>query len=431
LRKVRNATLDSRTARQKLETGKRHWMNLGAGLHLGYWRGATPVGKWLMRRYQGKGSQAYILETLASADDIDDADNAVTLCFDQAQARARHMHGEKSRVEAGFPAKAGAPFTVADCLTSYCDWLDAQRRSGRDARSRATSMIMPALGHIRCDRLTTAEIEKWLHGLAESAPRIRSAKGKVKHKAFDTDDPEVRRARQSNANRTLTILRAALNRAWRDGRIQTSNAAWGRVRPFRGADSARVRYLTADEARRLVRAAEPAFGRLVRAALATGCRYGELAALTVEDFHAESRTIHVRRSKAGKARHVMLGDEGVQLFEALTAGRPHDALIFVRADGSPWGRSAQTTPMMEACAAARIAPPTGFHGLRHTWASLAIMAGLPLMVAAKNLGHRDTRMCEAHYAHLSQSHVADAVRAHTPTFGFGPEKVVPARQRRA
>jgi hypothetical protein len=43
MRTVRNAKLETRTARQKLATGRRHWMNLGTGLHLGYWRGATPV----------------------------------------------------------------------------------------------------------------------------------------------------------------------------------------------------------------------------------------------------------------------------------------------------------------------------------------------------------------------------------------------------
>ena len=90
MRKVRNALLDSRSARQKLAYGKRHWMNLGAGLHLGYWRGATPVGKWLMRRYVGE--QRYVLETLAHADDIDDADDV------RQELRTDHLivrvHGE-------------------------------------------------------------------------------------------------------------------------------------------------------------------------------------------------------------------------------------------------------------------------------------------------------------------------------------------------
>ena len=74
--------------------------------------------------------------------------------------------------------------------------------------------------------------------------------------------------------------------------------------------------------------------------------------------------------------------------------------------------------MSEACHRAKTGPPASFHTLRHTWASLAVMAGMPLMVVAQNLGHADTRMVEKHYGHMSRSHVVDAVRKFAPTFGF-------------
>jgi len=66
---------------------------------------------------------------------------------------------------------------------------------------------------------------------------------------------------------------------------------------------------------------------------------------------------------------------------------------------------------------ASIDPPINFHGLRHTWASHAVMNGVPLLVVAKNLGHSDTRMVEKHYGHLAPSSVADAIRAGAPRFG--------------
>ena len=53
---------------------------------------------------------------------------------------------------------------------------------------------------------------------------------------------------------------------------------------------------------------------------------------------------------------------------------------------------------------------------RHTWASLTIMAGAPLMVVAINLGHRDTRMVEKHYGRLAPSYIADAIRSGAPRF---------------
>jgi integrase len=66
---------------------------------------------------------------------------------------------------------------------------------------------------------------------------------------------------------------------------------------------------------------------------------------------------------------------------------------------------------------AKIVPPINFHGLRHTWASHAVMNGVPMLVVAKNLGHSDTRMVEKHYGHLAPSYVADAIRAGAPRFG--------------
>ncbi len=52
------------------------------------------------------------------------------------------------------------------------------------------------------------------------------------------------------------------------------------------------------------------------------------------------------------------------------------------------------------------------------------MAGAPLMVVARNLGHADTRMVEKHYGHMSASYVADAIRAAVPRFGIETGNVV-------
>lgn len=72
--------------------------------------------------------------------------------------------------------------------------------------------------------------------------------------------------------------------------------------------------------------------------------------------------------------------------------------------------------MADACERAKIDPPIGFHGLRHTWASHSVMNGMPLMLVAQNLGHVDTRMVEKHYGHFAPSLAADAIRANAPRF---------------
>jgi len=73
--------------------------------------------------------------------------------------------------------------------------------------------------------------------------------------------------------------------------------------------------------------------------------------------------------------------------------------------------------MRAACEAAKIDPPATFYTLRHTYASHLVQQGTPLLFAASALGHRDARMVEKHYGHLSPSHVADTIRANLPTFG--------------
>jgi len=56
--------------------------------------------------------------------------------------------------------------------------------------------------------------------------------------------------------------------------------------------------------------------------------------------------------------------------------------------------------------------------LRHTYASLLAMQRVPLQVIAEQPGHADTRITQKHYAHLSQSYVANVIRAASPALGI-------------
>ena len=218
-------------------------------------------------------------------------------------------------------------------------------------------------------------------------------------------------------------MRAALNHAFRDGLV-ASDGAWRKVKSFKSVDAARVRYLTVEEARRLVNASDSEFRILVQAALQTGCRYSELARLEVADFNPDSGTLAIRQSKSGRARHVVLTNEGTSLFGRLTAGRTGSEVMLRKANGDAWRTSHQLRPIAQACQRAKINPPVSFHALRHTWASLTAMNGTPLLVVAKNLGHADTRMVERHYGHLAPSYIADALRAGAPKFGFKPDSKI-------
>jgi hypothetical protein len=66
----------------------------------------------------------------------------------------------------------------------------------------------------------------------------------------------------------VTVLKAALNHAWKAGHV-ASDDAWRQVKPFKGVETA-LRYLSEAECVRLVNACEPAFRNLVRGAMLTG-----------------------------------------------------------------------------------------------------------------------------------------------------------------
>jgi integrase len=233
------------------------------------------------------------------------------------------------------------------------------------------------------------------------------------------------RARRSTANRLLTILKAALNHAFHEGKT-ASDEPWRKVKPFREADAAVIQYLSAAECVRLVNACQGPFRDLVRGALVTGCRYGELTRMCVSDFNRDAGAIAVRISKAGKPRHVALNDEGQKLFAAFTAGRPPRDLIFRRDDGAACGASHQQRPLEEASKAAKLDPAATFHILRHTYASALAFKVVPMRVIGDQLGHADARMTEKHYAHLAPSYVSDTVRAALPGLGIIDEtNVVP------
>jgi hypothetical protein len=85
-RTVRNAKLDTRSARARLSAKKSgYWVPISRGFALGYRKG--PKGSvWLARLIDSKGRREV---TLGAADDVLDADGERILDYAQAQARSR------------------------------------------------------------------------------------------------------------------------------------------------------------------------------------------------------------------------------------------------------------------------------------------------------------------------------------------------------
>jgi integrase len=232
------------------------------------------------------------------------------------------------------------------------------------------------------------------------------------------------RARRASANRVLTILKAGLNQAFRDDQC-ASDRAWKAVEPFNDVNKPRIRFFDRDEIRRLLNAAQGDFRTLCRAALYTGCRYGELMRLRVGEFEADSGTVYIAESKSGKPRRVMLAPEGRRFFEGLVAGRQRDAFMLIHADGEPWRDTQQSAPMALAMKAARV-ERASFHCWRKTAASHWLMSGVHLSVVSSNFGHADSRLTESTYSHLAPSFRSDEMRK-APDFGGEPSTIVPMK----
>jgi integrase len=405
---VRNPKIDTRSARTKLPLrAEPYWTVISAGCALGYRRGAKG-GTWVARFRDETGKQHY--GALGAADDARDADGLSVFSFPQAQGRARDWFRIKAAEQAGDFVPLDRPYTVTDAVTDYL--ADYKRRSGKASdrvEAAVRAWIQPELGGLPLAKLTKARIQSWHQKIADTPPRLRTKIGEAqKHREADASTEGVRR-RRSAANRVLTVLKAALNHAHRERGIDPL---------FPGSRCRPTRYLSDDEARRLTSVCPVDFRALVTAALLTGCRYGELTTLIVDDFNPDVGTIRIPVSKSGKPRHVVLTQEGRDFFAALTAGRPGGARIFLRKNGRTWGKSEQQRPLAAACDAARLDPPLNFHGLRHTYASRLAMRNVPLAVIAVQLGHADTRMVETHYGHLSAGYVAETVRAAYGTLGI-------------
>jgi integrase len=426
-RTSRNSSLETRTARARLRVRRApYFAKVAKGLSLGYYRGAV-AGSWIARHYCGSGK--YETTAIGGADDTVDADGVTVFDYWQAQEQARQW-GERQRLIAAGGVRKGT-YTVSDVVADYLVEIAAEKKpvAVKGAKYVFDAWILPELGAIQVEKLTTERINRWRNKLATQPKRVRKKLTATEPATRETpDDEDARRARKATANRILTVLKAALNRAFQADRV-SSDTAWRKVKPFRRVDEAVVRYLSAAEARRLVDACAEDFRKLVQAALLTGCRYAELARLKCGDFNRDSGTVAIRLSK-GKVRHVVLTDEGKAAFEGWTADRSTTDHVFLRADGEVWGTSHQKRPLENASARAGIAPAVNFHILRHTHGSHLAMNGVPMGVIAAQLGHADTRMTEKHYAHLAPSYVAQTIRANFPPLRLSdPAQIIPLRKR--
>ncbi|MGE4050351.1 MAG: tyrosine-type recombinase/integrase [Piscinibacter sp.] len=190
--------------------------------------------------------------------------------------------------------------------------------------------------------------------------------------------------------------------------IRKRIAPKGWVHPCRSIErrpenNARTRFLSDEEARRLLQAcrgaAWPRLYALVLLALTTGARKGELLGLRWSDVDLEQGLATLARTKNGSARVLPLVpaavDELAKFKGAPTAWvfeSPRDPKRVFSFDAQ-WRRALAEAKLKDVV----------LHTCRHTAASMLAQAGASTVELADVLGHRDLKMV-ARYAHMSTGH---------------------------
>ena len=202
------------------------------------------------------------------------------------------------------------------------------------------------------------------------------------------------------------ILRQAL--AWElIGRDPTSGVRGPRQ------ERKEMDFLTPEETTALLEAAEGETRDIIAVAALAGLRQGEIFALRWGDIDLEASSIQVVRAyrngrftepkTAASRRAVPISGHLERIlrarYEAAGAPRPED-LVFPSQAGGPLDRANFITRSFEPALAAAGLRRIRFHDLRHTYASLAISAGMDPKGLQRAMGHSSIMVTMDTYAHL-------------------------------
>jgi integrase len=177
-------------------------------------------------------------------------------------------------------------------------------------------------------------------------------------------------------------------------------------------NNARERFLSTEEAGRLITAAEKSRNQLlapvVGLLLLTGMRVSELLSTRWEHVDLTGRKLYVPTSKTGRSRYVPLAQAAVILIEGMPKAEGAVYLF-----PSPKAAGKHLTTIKHGWQTAREAaglPSLRIHDLRHSAASFMANSGVDLFAIGKVLGHASYQSSQR-YSHLANDTLLAAVEA--------------------
>lgn len=393
-RRLRSAQLETRTARLKLKPrGRVYAEKVAVGLWLGYRRNRTGAGSWSVRTTDGKGGKP-LMSLGVIADDYEEADGEHVLTFDQA--------ADKARAFARGHDQHGRPGTLDEALRDYAQELQARGgdvANAKRVRKHTYTLLTKQLG-----LLSARELKRWrgsllAHGMSTSTFR-RTAKAFQSALYLAADhDPRLDHMRSE----------------WRKGLAAVHSETEERDRNV---------VLSPAESQALLAACydvSPELGLYVETLQLTASRPSQIALLNVGDLRSGVAPVllvptsrkGMRRTSAKRAKRVRkpipIPVSLAQKLATAAAGRPAEAPLLPRRDGSRWHSARAENyykPFARAAAAAGLAHVT-VYAFRHTRITTMLLAGLPLRTIA-DLADTSTAMIEATYS-KNIGHHSDAL----------------------
>ena len=259
----------------------------------------------------------------------------------------------------------------------YLPHVKLRKRSWDVDERIARQHLSPTFGDRQLIDIQRHEVEDWLRGL--------SGKGLA----------------PTTCNRILAVLKTICSLAETRGLLPAGQSPCKGVSSFK-IHTQRERYLSREEAQRLMRALEKS-DRLeafaIRLLLLTGARKSEILKARWENVRLDQRLLTVPLSKSGRPRHILLSDAALDILRALPRTSGNSWLFPGHAPEKPlsdlylfWNRLRRDLGLVD----------VRIHDLRHTFASFLVNAGHSLYEAQKMLGHGDPRTT-MRYAHLGQA----------------------------
>ena len=212
---------------------------------------------------------------------------------------------------------------------------------------------------------------------------------------------KLRRGRKpSTVNRYLSAMRSCWNWGRAAGLIPQDHS-WP-TRLLLKEDNERQRYLSDDELKPLIEAAEahsPTMHAAIVVSVACGLRQGELINLKWSDIDLDGQRLRIMRTKTDKPRTVYLPSAAVDALRTLKrSGIVSTKAVFLAQNGIPLNRGTIRVRWLEVRDAAGLRN-FRWHDLRHSCASFLAQQGATLLEIASVLGHRSTAVTRR-YAHL-------------------------------